>query len=99
MSDVHPLETRSPLKLALVVAALATLLTAFAGLLLFLAGAFVIGVDLGSGHPVQLTLPLDLLARGPLGWAAWMSLLMACGSPVVGLAVFFMLYFGGPHAD
>jgi hypothetical protein len=74
---------------ALIAGGLTALFTAAAGLLLFLAACQVIGVDVWQPYPALLA---GLLARGPLGYAAWMTLLMAVGAPFVGAGVFAMLY-------
>jgi hypothetical protein len=79
------------------IALLTTGITAFAGLVLYMAGSLLLGLNPGS--PLALPAPSDLVLHGPLGFAAWMALIMACGAPVVGLAVFAMLYFGRPYAD
>jgi hypothetical protein len=84
-----------PLFTAGILAGAATLLTAFAGVVMFLAGSVVLNLAPPSGLPALAS----LLAQGPLGYAAFMALLMTCGAPVVGLGVFAMLYFGRPHAD
>ncbi len=99
MNNSTPTNFEIQLRPALLIALLATGLTAFAGLVLFLAGSLLLGLGQSFGYPVFLPAPTDLLMHGPLGIASWMALLMACGAPVVGLAVFAMLYFGRTHAD
>jgi hypothetical protein len=86
------------LRTAALVALMATLLTAFAGVVMYLAGSVLLDLAPPSSVPGS---PVSdgLLSQGPLGYAALMALLMACGSPVVGLGVFAMLFFGRPHAD
>lgn len=99
MPDFDALKFWPRLLFAVAVAGLASLVAALAGLTLFLAGSFAIGLDIGAGHPVNLALPTDLFAHGPLGWATWMVLLMACGAPILGIAVFTMLYLGRSNAN
>lgn len=99
MTNSQSHSSRRRLQLALIVAGSATVITAFAGLVLFLAGSLVLGTDLGIAHPTRASLSADLLAQGPLGYATWMAILMACGAPVIGLAIFAMLYAGRPHTD
>jgi len=94
-----PLWDRRPMAFAATLALLATGLAACLGLVLFLAGSLVLQVDLGIGHAVVLSLPNDLLSRGPGGWATLMALAGAAGAPLVGLAVFVSLYYGRRHAD
>ena len=90
MRDVLSTTITKHLQAALAVAGLAALLTAFGGLVLFLAGCAALGVDVWQAYPALLA---TLLARGPLGYAAWMALLMAAGAPLVGASVFAMLFF------
>lgn len=95
----QPDASRRRLFAALTLGGLTTLAAALGGLTLFVAGSLLLNVDLGLRHAVNLALPGDLLARGPLGWAAWVALLGACGAPLLGAAVFAILYFGRNHAD
>jgi hypothetical protein len=90
MPDSLPMDGLRRWPAALVVSGVVVLLTALSGVVLFLAGCAVLGVDVWQAYPAMLA---ALLARGPLGYAAWMALLMAAGSPLVGAAVFAMLYF------
>jgi hypothetical protein len=87
------------LRAALLLGGLATLLTGLGGLVLFLAGCRVLGVDVSTPYPALVAGASGLLQRGPLGYATWMALLMAGGSPLIGAAVFAMTYFGRLHAD
>jgi hypothetical protein len=87
------------LRSAAIVAGLATVLTAFGGLVLYLAGSVLLGFNAPASLSALPSMPVGLLAHGPLGYMAYMALLMACGSPLVGLGVFAMVYFGRSHAD
>ena len=89
----------SRLRIALLVGGLATGITGLGGLVLFLAGCLILGVDASTPYPALLAGSTGLLVRGPLGYATWMALLMAGGSPLIGAGMFAMSYFGGLHAD
>ena len=93
MPDFRPNSSSGRLRTALLLGGLATLLTGLGGLVLFLAGCLVLGVDTSAPYPALLAGPSGLLARGPLGYASWMALLMGGGSPLIGAAVFVMTQY------
>lgn len=84
------------LRNAVLISVVAGWLTALAGFVLFLAGSRAAGLDASAVLNALPAAPVGLAAAGPLGYAAWMCLLMALGSPAVGAAVFAMLYLGEP---
>ena len=90
--------TRSALRNAALLAGLATLVTAIAGMVLYLAASVILGRGAAMMPMAQPSMPGGLLGYGPMGYAAWMALLMACGSPLVGLGVFAILYLGRSKA-
>ncbi len=98
MSDLGWLRSHPRLLRALFGGLLVTLLAGLAGLVFFLSGSLFLGLDVGLGRWTNLSLPSALFAHGPMGWAAWMALAMACGAPVLGAAAFVTLMLGDSNA-